>query len=404
MMIDRLEIIAFLKDKKITGINQILKHKYPEYYKIIFEFIGNPKNFGESLYCFMNNFYPPMCEYCNISKRKFCSYSSGYHLTCGSEECRKKSQIENRAKTMHDNPEIQKSILEKQQSTMREKYGVSNPSQMPNHKEKIEATSMEKFGATNVMKTEEGRNRCAVSYKDKTGYNNPFTNPEEQQRIKDTISMNPDSVELSKAKAKDTNLLKYQRINHTQKHISIESLAILNDKDTFRELLLTMNIKDICDLLNITARTIKNYHTLHELDIINLDGHGSSYEREISTWLSSLNIPFEQSNRTVLKFSDHSEYLHGNKAKELDFYFPEHNFAIEFQGDVMHMNPRLYNPTDLHKRKKNITASEIWERDKWKFDKCAELGITLLQIWEYDWNSKKEEIKKIVLEKVKYPG
>ncbi len=82
--------------------------------------------------------------------------------------------------------------------------------------------------------------------------------------------------------------------------------------------------------------------------------------------------------------------------KELDFYFKEYNFAIEFQGDYWHCNPAFYSANK--KIRSGMIASDIWIRDKWKFDTCKDKDIYLMQIWESDWNSNKEQIKQQILD------
>ncbi len=95
--------------------------------------------------------------------------------------------------------------------------------------------------------------------------------------------------------------------------------------------------------------------------------------------LKSLNIKFVQNDHKIIA------------PKELDFYFPYNNFAIEFNGDYWHCNPLFYAPKDIGRQ--NLTAEKIWAKDKWKYDNCQRKNIYLLQIWEHDWNARKEIIK-----------
>ena len=84
------------------------------------------------------------------------------------------------------------------------------------------------------------------------------------------------------------------------------------------------------------------------------------------------------------------------KPYELDFYLADYNIAIEFNGDYWHMNPTIYQPTDIHKHTKKL-AQEIWDRDQFKQQLCKEKGLTLITIWESDWNLNKEQIKQNIL-------
>ena len=61
---------------------------------------------------------------------------------------------------------------------------------------------------------------------------------------------------------------------------------------------------------------------------------------------------------------------------ELDVYIPSRKIAFEFNGTYWHDN--------IHKNK---------NYHQWKFLKCKELGIHLIQIWEFDWNQNEDLIK-----------
>jgi len=72
---------------------------------------------------------------------------------------------------------------------------------------------------------------------------------------------------------------------------------------------------------------------------------------------------------------------------------------IEFHGDMYHGNPNKYNSTDNpHPFRKNITAQEMWDKDKRKLDIAIEKGFEVLVIWdsEYRWGNKQEIINKCI--------
>lgn len=81
--------------------------------------------------------------------------------------------------------------------------------------------------------------------------------------------------------------------------------------------------------------------------------------------------------------------LHG---LELDFYFPELNIAIEYDGTYHHADKRFYSPHDIIKLK-HCTAQDIWLKDVHKNQYCDILGIKLLRIAEYDWENNTDVIK-----------
>lgn len=69
-----------------------------------------------------------------------------------------------------------------------------------------------------------------------------------------------------------------------------------------------------------------------------------------------------------------------------DFTIPDLNLIIEFNGDVWHGNPSIYNKNDKpHPIDKNVKANELWKYDKIKKEAAEKRGFTVIYIWEYDY-------------------
>lgn len=66
---------------------------------------------------------------------------------------------------------------------------------------------------------------------------------------------------------------------------------------------------------------------------------------------------------------------------ELDLYYPEKKIAVEFNGDYWHSS---------------IFKDKYYHYNKFKH--CKEIGITLVSIFESEWNTKKNEIKEYLLD------
>ena len=66
---------------------------------------------------------------------------------------------------------------------------------------------------------------------------------------------------------------------------------------------------------------------------------------------------------------------------ELDLYYPEKKIAIEFNGDYWH--DENHKPKDYHYN---------------KFRACRDLNVTLVSIFESDWNRRKKDIKEYILD------
>lgn len=98
----------------------------------------------------------------------------------------------------------------------------------------------------------------------------------------------------------------------------------------------------------------------------------SSGEKEVQYFIESLGFKVESNKRNIIP------------PLELDVYVPEINFAIEFNGIYWHSEK--FKDKDYHFKKMKM---------------CQEKGITLFQIWDDDWNEKKDIIKKMIRHKLR---
>ncbi len=97
----------------------------------------------------------------------------------------------------------------------------------------------------------------------------------------------------------------------------------------------------------------------------------SKAEHEIATILEKLDLKIEQSNRKILN------------GQEIDLYVPERKIGIEFNG--------IYWHNDTWK-------TQLYHYNKWLASK--KVGIQLIQIWEDDWNKRKEIVINSLLHKL----
>ena len=93
----------------------------------------------------------------------------------------------------------------------------------------------------------------------------------------------------------------------------------------------------------------------------------SKGELEVCEFLDDLEIEYTQTNRNLIY------------RRELDIYIPDYKMAIEFNG--------IYWHSELHKDR------------NYHFDKkmlCLEEGIHLFNIWEDDWNDRRDIVKGLI--------
>jgi G:T-mismatch repair DNA endonuclease (very short patch repair protein) len=74
----------------------------------------------------------------------------------------------------------------------------------------------------------------------------------------------------------------------------------------------------------------------------------------------------------------------------MDFYLPEGNIALFVDGGVWHADPRSFKPDDIlffgskinKEEWKNITAKDIWSKDRIHNNYLKRKGYTVIRLWE----------------------
>lgn len=126
----------------------------------------------------------------------------------------------------------------------------------------------------------------------------------------------------------------------------------------------------------------------HENGLIKKQGYSSSYERKIADALENLNICFVQQKSI-------------NSLFRYDFFIPNANLLIEFNGDYWHCFPPLFESSYIHPHKQML-ASEIWAYDEAKTEHAKSAGYNIVTVWEnqlIDLNE--EELRNFIYEVVK---
>ncbi len=63
---------------------------------------------------------------------------------------------------------------------------------------------------------------------------------------------------------------------------------------------------------------------------------------------------------------------------------------IEFNGDIYHGNPDIFGPNDKPNPFKDISSSDLWERDRIKIELAEQNGFSVLTIWESEYKKDKQ--------------
>jgi hypothetical protein len=112
----------------------------------------------------------------------------------------------------------------------------------------------------------------------------------------------------------------------------------------------------------------------------------SKAEKEIGKILEENNIIYK------------SQYSMNNGKYFYDFYIPEKNLIIEYNGDFWHGNPEKYNENDII----GIGSTKMKAKNKWEIDKNKKeyailKGYEYITIWESDYLKNKNIIIELIL-------
>lgn len=80
---------------------------------------------------------------------------------------------------------------------------------------------------------------------------------------------------------------------------------------------------------------------------------------------------------------------------EIDVYLPDLKLGFEFQGDMWHANPNLFDESYINPVN-GKTYKEIHEKDEYKRKIAEEQGIIIIEIWESDWFDNNRKTKRYI--------
>ena len=294
-----------------------------------------------------------------------------------------------------DNPWKAKEVKEKIKDTHRKRYGVDHPHKNKEIRQKVENTiidrygglggaskvilekmkntNLERYGSENIRSSKYFKDRLCKYFQDKFSTNSPF----EAEEVKEKI--------------RQTNLKTYGTDNPWKSEQIINKIENIK-KENLSKFAKENNCTQLKDLnLDFSYKVVKS------LDIVKFKGHrfiknsdielakeldkkyreeaktyNSKYEAEIHEWLKEI----YKGEILVNKFG----IIKDDTKKQLDFYIPEKNLAIEFNGDYWH-SVNTGRDLNYHLNKTLL---------------CQEKGIQLIHIFEYEWNSKKDILKSII--------
>ena len=330
---------------------------------------------SEALKLIINQEEPPYavcgrkCKYFNGQYDRYCSLGVKPNKNTYCEKCNK-----------HWREKKNKSTKE----NCLNQYNVEHPFQRNDVKTKVHETKIRKYG-TNYNKIIS--NNSFSTYYNKTGYSCPLSNPDIQQKIKETNIKNygyenPGSSPLIVQKRKNTQKKLYGH-EHSMQNGDIKLKVLIksatqrmdsiNSKLEFTNFIPLFDISDLIGLdtynkMPYWCNTHGLFYSCSNYKIICNECtpvHISTQHKEILNFIENLGIECVTNTRSVLK-----------STMELHIFIPDLNVAIEINGMYWHSTEykeRLYHQN--------------------KMLECKEHGIHLIQIWEDEWNTKQDLVK-----------
>ena len=258
-------------------------------------------------------------------------------------------------------------ILNKKRNTMKKRYGVEHAMHNSEIYQAVQTYFIVTYGG-NPAKLQTTKHKRILTSIQKYGVEHAMMKPEiaefARQRFLEEYDT-PEKLQSVLDKAKKTCKKKYGVSYSSQKHLSHDTLAKLNDKDWLVEQHHThkKTMLQIGRELGCWDATVARYLTNNNVEIKYY--FESAQQRELSDWLVTLGIEVKTNVRNLID-------------GELDIYLPQHNLAIEYCGVFWHC--------DVHSR---ITPHYHLD----KLTKCREKGIRLITLYEDEWLYKQQIVK-----------
>lgn len=347
------------------------------------------KSIMENVFIILNG-DPPRCLCGNY--RIFNTFEKGYRTGC---------KLGNRCL------EVEKNRIEKQKNTLLEKYGVTNASKLESSKQKTINTNLEKYGTnhhsqnsvvkektketkklrtieqklnsknktkeTNLktygvdhhMKLEIQKQKVKLTNVERYNVEFPLQNIDSVTKMKETFLNNNLLDEVNK-KRKQTIIEKYKVDAVSKIHLLSNTLEILKNKQNFDSFVNQKTREEVLTELKIHEHTLYLYAKKYNSTELFKRPLTSKFEKQVSEFLNELNLTYTQNDRTVIK------------PMEIDFYIKEFNLAIECCGLYWHSENSAGRNRNYHFE---------------KFTKCKDLEITLLTIFQDEWENENEKVK-----------
>ena len=333
-----------LSTTNLAPLSRVVKSRDPELYQDIIDSwnYSDPFiNFVEATRQYMD----PISIYCPYGHRmKFNGYHQDY--TC------KKSC---------------KHSVDKRKSTMVERYGVDHALQSPEIKSKFNATLMDRYGTDNLYSAFADQRKSTNI--ERYGTETPLASKIIQQKAAATLFDNT-GYKTNFHRINDTPELQ-KKAYYNNMESRKEKNPAMYDYDHIISVLENNSYAKASSMLDMYQPYLRS--VVERVGRTDLLPKKSYYETLIGKFLDTLGIAYVTNTRSII-----TPY-------ELDFYIPDHNLAIEFNGLSWHSEVSGKKDSTYHLNKTLM---------------CNRLGISLVHIFQDEWDDYEESIKSILKTKM----
>ena len=189
--------------------------------------------------------------------------------------------------------------------------------------------------------------------------------------MKETSKLN--DMDVINTKRKRTLIDTYGVTAASRIGLSTATIQILDNQTMFCEFVTGKTRQDALDQLGISEHTLYLYAIKYNARDLFMRPLRSQFEVEVAEWLTANSIEFVQNSRDIIR------------PKEVDFFLPALNIAIECCG--------IYWHSEL-----SAGRTRTYHYDKHKA--CREVGIQLITIFQDEWIQHKDKITQLLKNKV----
>ena len=235
-------------------------------------------------------------------------------------------------------------------------------------KKKLKAVMLQLYGVENSGQSTEIRNRTKETMMKNHGVDSPL----KLKSNRDAVNAGMKAAFIQKCK--DELPEGYEFVSHgVHRHHSVKH-ALCGEISTIN--LYTYSVRkskghELCTTCNPLRKT----YSVGEKQMVSFIK--SVYEGEML-----------ENYRGFLWLKQHHKFT-----KELDVVLPDLSIAFEFNGTYSHGDPRKYKADD---EIRHVKAEKLWEHDAWKMATCKANGVTLIPIWQIDWENNQSAIKELI--------